>query len=167
MGPTGEAGSKEVEACRGGDVEAGVQVILMNLAEIGLLIYPGAGFLYHRYIRAATYIRAVSQIHQSFSVSQTQNIYNEYIYIFISILYARHRVLSGDCILASGDQIRVSGDYLDVIPATNVDEKSNIGDSFIILCRLAGAYPYRNILVSPFGNCLPGTELLVSIQEKV
>ena len=29
-----------------------------------------------------------------------------------------------------------SGNYLDVIPATNVDEKANIGDSFIILCRL-------------------------------
>ena len=41
MGPPGEAGSREVETCRGGDVvEAGVQAILMNLAEIGLLIYP-------------------------------------------------------------------------------------------------------------------------------
>ena len=29
-----------------------------------------------------------------------------------------------------------SGIYLDVIPVTNVDEKANIGDSFIILCRL-------------------------------
>ena len=53
MGPPGEAGSREVGACRGGDVEAGVQAILMNLAEIGLHIYPSAGFLYHRYIRAA------------------------------------------------------------------------------------------------------------------
>ena len=39
--PPGEAGSTEVEACSGGDVvEAGVQEILMALAEIGFLIYP-------------------------------------------------------------------------------------------------------------------------------
>ena len=30
-----------------------------------------------------------------------------------------------------------SGDYLDVSLVTNVDEKANIGESFIILCRLA------------------------------
>ena len=46
MGPPGEAGSRKVEACRGGDVvEAGVQAILLNLAEVGLLIYSDAGSL--------------------------------------------------------------------------------------------------------------------------
>ena len=41
MGPPVEAGSREVKACRGGDVVmSGVQVILMALAEIGILIYP-------------------------------------------------------------------------------------------------------------------------------
>ena len=59
MGTPGEAGSKEVETCREGDVvEAGVQAILMNLAEIGLLVYPRCRF-------------SVSQIHQSCQARKT------------------------------------------------------------------------------------------------
>ena len=56
MGSPGEAGSREVEAYREGDVvEAGVQVILMNRIwlKLACLYIQGAGFLYHRYIRAA------------------------------------------------------------------------------------------------------------------
>ena len=59
MEPPVEASSREVEACRGGDVvEAGVRAILMALAEIGILIYSG-GWL------------SVSQIHQSYRARKT------------------------------------------------------------------------------------------------
>ena len=59
MGPPGEADSREVEAYRGGDViEAGVQAIQMNLAEISLLVYHRCRF-------------SVSQIHQSCQARKT------------------------------------------------------------------------------------------------
>ena len=52
-----------------------------------------------------------------------------------------------------------SDNYLDVIMVSNVDEKANIGDSFIILCRLGlwqlpgvWSHLYRHIVCSPLAQ---------------